>query len=229
MKKILSVLQLGLPQTETNPLYDSIEFIGGDFAKAKGKYTFICDRAFTYADAHGFLLALDSFNADAVIFNGGCCFKTAVIKAVAAKSGKKELTEIYAALLCKSVARSDIKPFTYAKKALEYADGTDNEILKSVDEFNKSKARLPKEVYTFAFDLICAELNRFYISAVYALYKRKLSAQTLLDFDGRLKENIVLYLAMEKRFTAGDLKKLRSKGFKIPFFTANKFKKLLIT
>ncbi len=55
----------------------------------------------------------------------------------------------------------------------------------------------------------------------------EVDGEELVKFDGRLKSEIVLYLALEKNFTAAKLSKLRKKNFKISYFTAKKFKKIL--
>ena len=49
----------------------------------------------------------------------------------------------------------------------------------------------------------------------------------LAELDGTLKAEIVLYLALEKKFTASKLHKLREKGYRISFLTERKFRKLL--
>ncbi|MDE5728695.1 MAG: hypothetical protein K2I20_00780 [Clostridia bacterium] len=59
------------------------------------------------------------------------------------------------------------------------------------------------------------------------IHKNEISADELKELDLKLKQNIVLYIAMQKRFTAANLQKLREKNFKINFLTFNKLKKSL--
>ena len=71
------------------------------------------------------------------------------------------------------------------------------------------------------------KLITFYICAAVAIREKQLEAEKLKEFDAKLKENIVLYLALEKKFYPADIKKLREKDFKIGFIQYNKFKKLI--
>ena len=63
--------------------------------------------------------------------------------------------------------------------------------------------------------------------AMVAIREGNLAVEQFKAFDGKLKAEIVLYLALEKRFTAAKLHKLRDKDFKISRWTAKKFKKIL--
>lgn len=60
-----------------------------------------------------------------------------------------------------------------------------------------------------------------------AIYRKETAADGLIEFDKRLKDNVVLYLALEKRFSVANLKKLREKSFKINLIQYNKFKKII--
>ena len=120
-----------------------------------------------------------------------------------------------------------LKPFKFTTQRAEYSLTDEAKLEETLEEFKKSKAKLNKAVDSFIFDVLCARLTTFYICAMIAVYRKEATAEGLLDFDKRLKENIVLYLALEKRFPAADLKKLREKNFKISLITYNKFKKII--
>ncbi len=60
-----------------------------------------------------------------------------------------------------------------------------------------------------------------------AVKSKAIPLSALTDFDALLKENVVLYLAMDKRFTPANLGKLRKNGFAISFLTAKKLEKFL--
>ena len=77
-------------------------------------------------------------------------------------------------------------------------------------------------------DIICLRLTYYYAAAMLAIKSKAIPLSVLTEFDARLKENVVLYLAMDKRFTPASLGKLRKKGFAISFLTAKKFEKFLM-
>jgi len=216
------LLKLG---TEESPkaLYELIR-------QAKGKYTILIDTDCTAngEDFIDFLKVTEEATADILAFNGGYALKTATLKGVSSKLYSDRYgAEIYTAFGSKEIVRITLKPFNFTTQRAEYSLADEEKLEETLEEFKKSKAKLPKAVYSFIFDILCARLVTFYTCAMIAVYKKEISADGLIEFDKRLKENIVLYLALEKRFTAADLKKLRAKNFKINLITYSKFKKLI--
>ena len=126
----------------------------------------------------------------------------------------------------KSIIKLKTAPFTIKKDRTEYSKDEAVKITASLDEFKKVKSKLAKDVYAFTAEIICARLCDFYLSALFAIKDGNADVTEIKEFDLKLKENIVLYLTMEKRFTALDLKKLRACGFKIGFWDYRKIKKL---
>lgn len=235
MKKILTIV-LSEETIESGAMPDNAELL---YAKpdavfyetvkqAKGKYTYLPEAMLQMADLQFLFDELEKTNADIVAFKGGCCIKTAVLKGLNAKVCTNVFSALaYSALSSKSVLTLDIEPFGLLADKTEYSKELENGLAAVISEFNKVKAKLSKEVYTFAFDLIVQKLIVFYICAMLAVYAKKLDCNALKEFDLKLKENIVLYLALEERFTAANLSKLRGKDFKIDLFTNMKFKKLV--
>lgn len=196
--------------------------------QAKGKYTYIPESVLLSADLQELFDELEKTNADIISFKDGCCFKTAVLKGLNAKLCTDVFSVLaYASFASKSIASLDCTPFEAAPQKNCYKEGLERHLEDIINEFNKCKAKLPKDVYSFAFDLILQKLTTFYICAMLAIYAKKLDFNVLKEFDLKLKENIVLYLALEKRFTFANLAKLRQKDFKIDLFTNLKFKKLV--
>lgn len=211
--------------TDANPkaLYDLIR-------QTKGKYVVIIDTDCTLSEGgfDSFLQFVDGAAADILIFDGGYALKAGTLKGVSAKLYTDRYgAEIYTAFNSKDIARAALKPFNFTTQRAEYSLTDEAKLEETLEEFKKSKAKLAKSVYTFIFDILCARLITFYICAMIAVYRKETTADSLLDFDKRLKDNIVLYLALEKRFPAADLKKLRAKNFKINLITYNKFKKII--
>lgn len=240
MKQIVTIIvceklnkEIDSPQNGLDIMYTDedrtcAEIIHGGVKQSKSKYTVLVDSDFTLLDADVFLQAAESSNADILTFNGGYCFKTSILKGLDLDDcGDRYSAEIFAALASKSVAGLDIQPFRFTGTHTPYSEETKVRLMRCLDEFKVSKAKMPKDVYSFAFDMILGRLVTFYLTAILAVRAGETTAESLIEFDLKLKENIVLYLALEKRFTAADLKKLRENNFKISFFTANKFKKLL--
>lgn len=219
------VLRLDEAGAENNPkaLYDLIR-------QAKGKYVVIIDTDCTLSDEefNNFLKICDEASADILIFDGGYALKASTLKSVSAKLYTDRYgAEIYTAFNAKDVLRVTLKPFKFTVQRAQYSLTDEAKLEETLEEFKKSKAKLAKSVYTFIFDILCARLITFYICAMIAVYRKETTAEGLTEFDKRLKDNIVLYLALEKRFPLADLKKLRAKNFKINLITYNKFKKII--
>ena len=239
MKKNLSVILCntadgaqgepdGVELMFTDEVRTSGEIIKNAVKQAKGKYICLLEGSFKYADIAEFMTVLDKCSADAVICDGGYCFKSTIFKSLNLDENCFAFTcEIAAMLSSKSVLKSDIKPFTLAEKPLCCPFEIAPALLSVLDDFKKCRTKLSKEAYSAVFDLICTRLTIFYMSAALEVREGKIKAQSLIDFDGKLKDNVILYLTLEKRFTSADLNKLRKKGFKVGFLTANKFKKAL--
>ena len=153
--------------------------------------------------------------------------KTALIKGVPSRlCFDGYCAEVYAVMDAKSIIKLKTAPFTIKKDRTEYSKDEAVKITASLDEFKKVKSKLAKDVYAFTAEIICARLCDFYLSALFAIKDGNADVTEIKEFDLKLKENIVLYLTMEKRFTALDLKKLRACGFKIGFWDYRKIKKL---
>ncbi len=234
MKKVLTVAVCKNAGAEL-PAKEEIEILyaeeGGKalyelLKQIKSKYAVLVDSDFVCGETEAFLKELDDASADIVVFEGGYLFKSAVLKSLPAKyCVDRYSAEIFAAFNAKSVATVKLKPFTFSAVHTEYSDEIAAMLTDALDEFKRSKAKLTKEVYSFIFEALLSRLITFYMSAMLAIKAKAINAETLKEFDSRLKDNIVLYLALEKRFYAADLKKLRAKDFKISFIQANKFKK----
>ena len=198
--------------------------------QTKGKYVIIIDTDCAVADEgfNSLLKACDEAAADILAFDGGYALKASTLKGVSAKLYTDRYgAEIYTAFNSKDIAWVDFKPFNFTTQRAKYSLTDEEKLEETLEEFKKSKAKLNKAVYSFIFDILCTRLITFYTCAMIAIYKKETTAEGLLEFDKRLKDNIVLYLALEKRFPSADLKKLRGKNFKINLITYNKFKKLI--
>lgn len=203
---------------------DSAEFLRAAIRAAKGKYMLITDGEFRFADIQPFLSAAEKSAADILAFDGGYCFKTALLRGLNIKNIRgRDFTELLATFAAKSVAKTAGKPLNFRNTTGKYSDELQADLTAAVKEFGASKAKLPKNVYTFAFDLTCEKLIQFYMGAMLTMRAQKREPDGLVAFDRALKEQIVLFLALEKRFTAAKLSKLREKQFKISFLTAKKF------
>ena len=218
------------------PLYDGIEIICPDenesekdlltraIKAAKGKYTVLSDRKFRLADINSLLNILDKNSADMVSFTGGTAIKTNLIK-----NALKDCTDIFSCLVlsvigCKTVLKSLYTPFSFEKYQPVFSEDNNAGILLAAEVFCAEKAALSKEVYSYCLNTLCNRLK--YVNIVTSP-AGEVDGEELVKFDGRLKSEIVLYLALEKNFTAAKLSKLRKKNFKISYFTAKKFKKIL--
>lgn len=234
MKKILTIIlseetiESGAMPDNAELLYAKPDKVFDTVKQAKGKYAFIPEAVLKMADLQVLFDELEKSNADIVAFKGGCCIKVAVLKGLNARVCRDAFSALaYSALASKSVLSLGIEPFGFNTVKAEYSKEFENGILAVIAEFNKVKAKLSKEAYTFTFDLIVQKLVVFYLCAMLAIYARKLDCNDLKEFDLKLKENIVLYLALEEKFVHANLSKLRSKNFKIDLFTNMKFKKLV--
>ena len=220
------------------PLCDGIEYIypeDGEPEKdflaravksAKGKFSVVCDRAFALADVQSVLNIIDKNTSDMVCFNGGVAIKTSVLK------GVKDYTDAFSLRFagitgCKSLLKTVYNPFTLNKKDKAFKQVNVEGLLACAELFVKVKAKLNKEIYSYAFNMLCEKLVIYYVYSMLAIRAGELPAENLIEFDNKLKAEIVLYLALEKRFTYARLQKLRDKGFKISWFTARKFKKVM--
>ncbi len=242
MKKLLSIVLCKNACEDLTELCDGAEILrldeGADNPKAlyelirqtKGKYVIIIDTDCTVAgeEFDNLLKVCDEATSDIVAFDGGYALKASTLKGVNAKLYTDRYgAEIYTAFNSKEITSVTLKPFTFTTQRAQYSLTDEAKLEETLEEFKKSKAKLNKAVYSFIFDILCARLTTFYICAMIAIYRKETTAEGLTEFDKRLKENIVLYLALEKRFPAADLKKLREKNFKISLITYNKFKKII--
>ncbi len=197
---------------------------------AEGKYTVFLDRDFSFGDIYPFISALDKTSADAVRFVGGRCFKTSLLKTLnVPESFSRFDAEFAAAAASKSLAAVKAEPFEFPCKCGKYDRGDDNGIFSAMEQFKKYKGKLKTEIYSFVFDLICGKIFEHFALSLAAVYKKTETAEYAAEFDRRLKEDIVVALAVEKRFKdAGiEISKLRKKQFKIPYMTYLKLKKLI--
>ncbi len=241
MKKVVSIIVCkNIAEIPTEPeaaeiLYTEenrgfAEIVQNGLKQAKGKYVLLCDGGFELTNADGLLSVAGASNADIIVFDGATALKTTLFKGFA-PNGDRATAEILAVLAAKSIEKSNIKPFTLANEREAdkylYSEQTEKELANALREFKKCKSRLPKDVYTYAVDIICLRLTYYYAAAMLAVKSKAIPLSALTDFDALLKENVVLYLAMDKRFTPANLGKLRKNGFAISFLTAKKLEKFL--
>ena len=201
------------------------DFLARAVKGAKGKYTVICDRKFAFADVQSLLNIIDKNSSDMVSFTSGAAIKTSVLK------GLKDYTDSFSFRLlavtgCKSILKTVYLPFTFEKSRRPFRQENVAGLAYSAETFGKVKAKLNKEIYSYAFNMLCDRLIAYYIFAMLAIKDGDLQADELIEFDNKLKAEIVLYLALEKRFTYAKLQKLREDGFKIGWLTARKFRKI---
>ena len=232
MKKLLTIVVYGQSDDGKNDtIYDQIELIYADgglqsaVKQAKGKYVLIENRTFLFNDVQPFLNALDTATQDVIRFNGANAYKSTLFKGVA-DNGDCFAFCTSAAFNAKTVGYFEYAPFTFSAADWNY-EKEETGLLQVCREFKRVKAKLSKEVYAFSFDLICDRLQLFYTHALLVIRAKTILAEQLSEFDKNLKDEIVLYLALDKRFDGGKLSKIRKKGFKISYFTARRYKKLL--
>ena len=235
MKKLITFFVNDVKISETDNIPEEIEILNfgteeplnGAVKRAKSKYSLIASGEITCDNLTDFFAELDKVNADIVSFDNGYLIKTALIKGVPSRlCFDGYCAEVYAVMDAKSIIKLKTAPFTIKKDRTEYSKDEAVKITASLDEFKKVKSKLAKDVYAFTAEIICARLCDFYLSALFAIKDGNADVTEIKEFDLKLKENIVLYLTMEKRFTALDLKKLRACGFKIGFWDYRKIKKL---
>lgn len=232
MKKLLTVIvckkfegEIEAPHEDLEILYtdedfDCSEIIKNGIKQANGKYIALCDGA-EVLSWESLSAVLNGAACDALEFNGGRCFKAGVVRSVNLK-GDRASVEVNCALASKTVIFSDIAPFKFYYDNYDYS--TDSARLLSVlDDFNRQKAKVSKETYGYARDLLCKNLFFFYLDAMLKIHRGE-PADKLLEFDNKLKENVVLYLAITQNFNGVNLQKIREKKFKTDFFTYLKLK-----
>lgn len=241
MKKLLTVsVYQYCNETGHDALFDGLEIayalpeeseaglVARCISETKSKYIIFADRSFFIADLRSLLNAAEKSAYDILLFNGGAAYRTTVFKSVNTKNVKDAFTACaFAAMSSKSLLKLDCTPFTYTDGESIFTETTGENILNAVKEFKRVKSKLNKEVYAYVFEMLCERLIKFYMRSMIAVRSGKMSADELKAFDAELKDEIFLYLALEKRFTVKKLSSLRAKGFKISYFTENKFKKLL--
>lgn len=238
MKILLSIVVCGRTgNSRQDCLYDGIELIYPDdgedektflqraLKSAEGKYTVICDRSFRLADVQSVLKIMDKNPADMVCFTCGAAIRTSVFKSI------KDYTDAFslrfsAVLACKQLLKTIYTPFAFEKMKAEFTEGDAEVLLYCANLFGKAKAKLTKDIYSYAFNLLCDRLVLYYVYALLAIKDKNLEADKLIAFDNKLKAEIVLYLALEKRFTYAELQKLRGRDFKTSWLTARKLRKL---
>lgn len=237
MKKLLTIVVCN-DADATNRIADDegIEILNlndGNIAQAvknaKGKYTVIFGSAFKCdtADAGYFVKSLGEANTDIICADGVAAFKTSVLRDTDVKTADAFAFCAFGAMNSKSISRIRYNPFTEDKEAYAYSDDKAQSLLKVAERFKKVKSKLNKDVYTYVFDTLCDRLVLFYMAAMLSVKDGALPAEKLIGFDNKLKGEIVLFLALEKRFAATRLQKLRVKSFKISGMTARKFRKIL--
>ena len=238
MKKLLTIVICGRPEDErTASSYDEVELIYTEnneaglaeyIKQAKGKYLFIAPRYFELNDVKLFIKVLNECDDEIVSFAQGAAAKTTLFKGLNFKENDCAfLYNIFAGFSAKSAKKYLYAPVKYNGENEQFDDGLKDAILIAGAEFKKVKAKLSKDVYTYVSDLLIKKLTEFYVRALLAIREGNYDKEALKQFDAKLKGEIVLYLALEKRFPAAKLQKIREKGFKITAFTAKKLKKTL--
>lgn len=203
-----------------------IEFLKRASKAANGKYVVICENA-TIADPAPLLKIIDKNPADLICFSGGAAVKTSVFKAGVKDCKDAFSCRVLSVLNCKVILKTTYIPLYIKKPANTFTGDNIDGLLCCAETFGKCKDKITKEIYTYASNMICDRLVIFYMYAMLAIKDGSMSINELTGVDGKLKAEIVLYLALEKRFTAGKLHKLRDKNFKVSPLKAMKFKKLL--
>lgn len=205
------------------------DFLNRSLKAAKGKYTVITEKKFIMGDTSSILNIIDKNSADMVCFTGGSAIRTSHLKSVAKDCVDAFTCDILGILQCKSLLKTVYAPFLFSKSKVKFTSVNAEGVLTVSEEFVKVKRNLPKEIYSYAFNLICDKLVLFYVYSMLAIKDGDMPAEKLIEFDAKLKAEIVLYLALEKRFTASKLKlnKMRAKNFAISGLTARKFRKII--
>ena len=240
MKTLLSiVVSYDTGAKHASTLYDGIEliypeenepekdFVARAIKNAKGKYAVLLEKKFMLADVNSLLNILDKNSPDMVIFSDGTAIKTSIMKTVVKDCVDMFSCFILSVLNCKTVLKSTYTPFSFDKSEVKFTENNYEGLLIAARAFVAVKAKLSKDIYSHTLNALCARLVIFYLAAMIAIKEGRWDVENLIEFDGKLKGEIVLYLALEKNFKAAKLTKLRKKGFKISKFTSKKFKKIL--
>ena len=238
MKKLLTIVVCGgnLGELAENP-YDEVEFLYTEnneselpflLKQAKGKYIYLLPSGYELCDLHMMVSVLGDKDSDLVSFTHGTAAKNSLFKGLNFKDNNCAfLFDVFSALEAKSITKTLYTPVCKSDEGAKFDEGVKVSIVIACAEFKKVKAKLSKEVYAHVSDMLISELTEFYILAMLAIRGGEYSADKLAEFDAKLKGEIVLFLALEKRFPVTKLEKLREKKFKISIFTAKKFKKYL--
>lgn len=235
MKKLLTIVVINGTDAgngenfneNTDVVLAEKENVAQTVKSAKGKYSLVCDNCIAAAETEFFLETLRETSSDMVLATGFCAYKTSVLKDLDLKNADAFTYAAFGAMNSKSITKIRCVPFRTEKENLTCSDETIHNLLSVAEQFKKVKAKLNKDIYTYVFDSLCDRLVTYYMTAILAVKDGSFEAEKLIEFDNRLKGEIVLFLALEKRFTATRLQKLREKGFKISGLTARKFRKLL--
>lgn len=192
--------------------------------KSKSKYTVFLNAGFSYRDLRPLLGRAESANSDIITFEGGCLFKTSLIKYPDKKTDIFGL-HISSALGCKTIEKTTLAPFKLAEGEMDCNEEAFERLKSTIKEYTASKTKVPLEVYSFARDMICERLVLFYKCYMLAI-RMGADSNKLVEFDREIKlSDMVLYKVFENRFNHAELAKLREKDFKISFITATKFKR----
>lgn len=203
------------------------DFVSRAIKNAKGKYAILLNQKFKFADVNSLLNILDKNSPDMVVFAGGTALKTSVVKGVTKDCKDIFSCFILSVLSCKTILKSVYMPLVFEKSETNFSEDNYSGLLASAEAFVSEKAKVSKDIYSHAMNALCMRLVSFYLFAIIAIHEGKMDSDKLISFDSRLRAEIVLYLTLEKNFTAAKLTKLRKKDFKISRFTVKKFKKVL--
>ena len=228
MKKVLTIAVFG-DGANYNSMFEDAEIIHISdplIKKAKSRYTVFLNGGFTYNDLRPLLSMAESANSDVITFAGGCLFKTSLLK-YPDKPADIFNMQVTSALNCKTIERTALCPFKLAEDEMNCNEDAFEMLKGTIKEYSAAKSKVPVEVYSFARDLICERLVLFYKCYMLAM-RMGADKNKLVEFDKDLKAtDMVLYKVFENRFDHSSLEKLRAKGFKISFITANKYKREL--
>lgn len=216
-------IEIIYPENEENEK----QFLERAIRTAKGKYILLCGHGFRLYDVQPLLNILDKNPADMVCFVDGSVVKTSVYRNIVKDCLDAFSCRVLAIMDSRSLLKTVYNPFLFDKEPAEFDENNTKALLLCAEQLGKIKGKRPNEIYSCASNLICDRLVVFYMHAMVAIREGNLAVEQFKAFDGKLKAEIVLYLALEKRFTAAKLHKLRDKDFKISRWTAKKFKKIL--
>lgn len=227
MKKILTIISTReIAETEDG----AVEFFTAQSAEetvralksAKGRYTAFSNYA-EIAETEQVTTYLANSNADIIKLNDCMLFKTSTLKDVKGFLGVFDLCA-FAAMDSKSIESAPLNLFTIASTLFGVdADG----VLRVCAEFKRVKAKLQKDIYTFVSAYLTDYLVRYYAQSLLKIRNKEITAEEFAETDKTIKSDIVLYHALETKFTFAKLSKLREKNFKISFIASRKLKKFL--